>query len=405
MTEFFTPKQKRLISDFKHNRLKRINILDGSVRSGKTVITFILWGLWVATMPADKTYLMTARTLTTLKRNCLEPMVQFFGAENFQYSISSKQGRLFGRNVQFEGANDAQAEAKIRGLTLQGAYVDEITLVPEDYFTMLLSRLSEKDAKLFGSTNPDSPSHWLKKKYIDRADELSIYYDTYVIDDNTFLDPEYIKSIKNEYVGVFYDRFILGKWVIAEGLVYEFGEENITDEIPVTGEYYVSCDYGTMNPFSCGLWCVNGDKAVRIKEYYYNGRETNAQHTDEEYVDDVERLIEGYNVRKIIVDPSAASFIAALKKRNHNVLRANNDVMDGIRTVARFLKKGNIKIHRSCKDAINEFGLYSWNDKSVEDAVIKENDHAMDDIRYFCYTIMKKKVRDVAENYVPLERR
>lgn len=405
MTEFFTSRQTQLISDFKHDHLKRINILDGSVRSGKTVITFILWGLWVATMPIDKTYLMTARTLTTLKRNCLEPMVQFFGAENFQYSISSKQGRLFGRNIQFEGANDAQAEAKIRGLTLQGAYVDEITLVPEDYFTMLLSRLSEKDAKLFGSTNPDSPSHWLKKKYLDRADELSIYYDTYVIDDNTFLDPEYIKSIKNEYVGVFYDRFILGKWVIAEGLVYEFGEENITDEIPVTGEYYVSCDYGTMNPFSCGLWCVNGDKAVRIKEYYYNGRETNAQRTDEEYVDDVERLIEGYNVRKIIVDPSAASFIAALKKRNHNVLRANNDVMDGIRTVARFLKKGNIKIHRSCKDAINEFGLYSWNDKSVEDAVIKENDHAMDDIRYFCYTIMKKKVRDVAENYVPLERR
>lgn len=405
MADFFTPKQTQLISDFKHDRLKRINILDGSVRSGKTVITSILWGLWVATMPADKTYLMTARTLTTLKRNCLEPMVRFFGAENFQYSISSKQGRLFCRNVQFEGANDAQAEAKIRGLTLQGAYVDEITLVPEDYFTMLLSRLSEKDAKLFGSTNPDSPSHWLKKKYIDRADELSIYYDTYVIDDNTFLDPEYIKSIKNEYVGMFYDRFILGKWVIAEGLVYEFGEENITDEIPVTGEYYVSCDYGTMNPFSCGLWCVNGDKAVRIKEYYYNGRETNAQRTDEEYVDDVERLIEGYNVRKIIVDPSAASFIAALKKRNHNVLRANNDVTDGIRTVARFLKKGNIKIHRSCKDAINEFGLYSWNDKSVEDAVIKENDHAMDDIRYFCYTIMKKKVRDVAENYVPLERR
>ena len=405
MKEFFTPKQKELIRAFKLGELKRINILDGSVRSGKTWITYVIWALWVATMPADKTYLMTARTLTTLKRNCLEPMVQLFGTENFSYSISNKSGRLFGRNIQFEGANDAQAEAKIRGLTLQGAYVDEITLVPEDYFTMLLSRLSESGAKLFGSTNPDSPSHWLKKKYLDRADELSVYKDTYIIDDNTFLDPEYIAAIKSEYTGVFYDRFILGKWVIAEGLVYEFGEENITDEIPVTGEYYVSCDYGTMNPFSAGLWCVNGDKAVRIKEYYYNGRETNAQRTDEEYVDDVEKLMEGYNVRKIIVDPSAASFIAALKKRNHNVLRANNDVMDGIRTVARFLKKGNIKIHRSCKDAINEFGLYSWNDKSVEDAVIKENDHAMDDIRYFCYTLMKKKVRDVAENYIPLERR
>lgn len=405
MKEFFTSKQKELIRAFKQGQLKRMNILDGSVRSGKTWITYVIWALWVATMPADKTYLMTARTLTTLKRNCLEPMVQLFGAENFSYSISNKSGRLFGRNIQFEGANDAQAEAKIRGLTLQGAYVDEITLVPEDYFTMLLSRLSESGAKLFGSTNPDSPSHWLKKKYLDRADELSVYKDTYIIDDNTFLDPEYIAAIKSEYTGVFYDRFILGKWVIAEGLVYEFGEENITDEIPAGGEYYVSCDYGTMNPFSAGLWCVNGDKAVRIKEYYYNGRETNAQRTDEEYVDDVEKLMEGYNVRKIIVDPSAASFIAALKKRNHNVLRANNDVMDGIRTVARFLKKGNIKIHRSCKDAINEFGLYSWNDKSVEDAVIKENDHAMDDIRYFCYTLMKKKVRDVADNYIPLERR
>ena len=405
MKEFFTPKQKELIRAFKLGELKRINILDGSVRSGKTWITYVIWALWVATMPADKTYLMTARTLTTLKRNCLEPMVQLFGTENFSYSISNKSGRLFGRNIQFEGANDAQAEAKIRGLTLQGAYVDEITLVPEDYFTMLLSRLSESGAKLFGSTNPDSPSHWLKKKYLDRADELSVYKDTYIIDDNTFLDPEYIAAIKSEYTGVFYDRFILGKWVIAEGLVYEFGEENITDEIPATGEYYVSCDYGTMNPFSAGLWCVNGDKAVRIKEYYYTGRATNAQRTDEEYVDDVEKLMEGYNVRKIIVDPSAASFIAALKKRNHNVLRANNDVMDGIRTVARFLKKGNIMIHRSCKDAINEFGLYSWNDKSVEDAVIKENDHAMDDIRYFCYTLMKKKVRDVAENYIPLERR
>ena len=395
MTEFFTPKQKQLISDFKHDRLKRINILDGSVRSGKTVITFILWGLWVATMPADKTYLMTARTLTTLKRNCLEPMVQFFGAENFQYSISSKQGRLFGRNIQFEGANDAQAEAKIRGLTLQGAYVDEITLVPEDYFTMLLSRLSEKDAKLFGSTNPDSPSHWLKKKYIDRADELSIYYDTYVIDDNTFLDPEYIANIKSEYTGVFYKRFILGMWVIAEGLVYQFDRErHCTDEIPETGEYYLSIDYGTMNPFSCGLWCVNGDYAVRIKEYYYCGRETAEQKTDEQYADEVDRLVEGYRITKVVVDPSAASFIAELKKRNYSVLKAKNDVIDGIRVTARFLEKGNIKIHESCKDAINEFGLYSWNDKSSVDEVIKENDHAMDEIRYFCNTVMIKKVRD-----------
>ena len=402
MSEFFTPKQKQLVRAFKQGQLKRINVLDGSVRSGKTWITCALWGIWVATMPIDKTYLMTARTLTTLKRNCLEPMVQLFGAENFSYSISSKQGRLFGRNIQFEGANDAQAEAKIRGLTLQGAYVDEITLVPEDYFTMLLSRLSEKGAKLFGSTNPDSPSHWLKRKYLDRADDLSIYTDKFVIDDNTFLDPEYIENIKAEYVGVFYKRFILGMWVIAEGLVYQFDRErHCTDVIPKTGEYYLSIDYGTMNPFSCGLWCVNGDKAIRIKEYYYCGRETAEQKTDEQYADEVDALADGYNISSVIVDPSAASFIAELKKRGYKVQKAKNDVIDGIRITARFLEKGNIKIHESCKDAINEFGLYSWNDKSSVDEVVKDNDHAMDEIRYFCNTIMVKKVRDDAD-YVSL---
>ena len=310
MSEFFTPKQKALVRAFKQGQLKRINILDGSVRSGKTWITCVIWALWVATMPADKTYLMTARTLTTLKRNCLEPMVQLLGAENFNYSISSKSGRLFGRNIQFEGANDAQAEAKIRGLTLQGAYVDEITLVPEDYFTMLLSRLSESGAKLFGSTNPDSPSHWLKKKYLDRADELSIYTDTFIIDDNTFLDPEYIAAIKSEYTGVFYKRFILGMWVIAEGLVYQFdAERHCTSDIPPRGECYLSIDYGTMNPFSCGLWCVNGDKAVRIKEYYYCGRETAEQKTDEQYADEVDALADGYDIQSVIVDNSAYSFM------------------------------------------------------------------------------------------------
>ena len=397
MSEFFTDKQKALVRAFKQGQLKRINILDGSVRSGKTWITCVLWALWVATMPADKTYLMTARTLTTLKRNCLEPMVQLLGAENFSYSISSKSGRLFGRNIQFEGANDAQAEAKIRGLTLKGAYVDEITLVPEDYFTMLLSRLSESGAKLFGSTNPDSPSHWLKKKYLDRADELSIYTDTFIIDDNTFLDPEYIAAIKSEYTGVFYKRFILGMWVIAEGLVYQFdAERHCTSDIPPRGEYYLSIDYGTMNPFSCGLWCVNGDKAVRIKEYYYCGRETAEQKTDEQYADEVDALADGYDIQSVIVDPSAASFIAELKKRNYKVQKAKNDVIDGIRVTARFLEKGNIKIHESCKDAINEFGLYSWNDKSSVDEVVKDNDHAMDEIRYFCNTIMVKKVREDA---------
>lgn len=401
MSEFFTEKQALLVRDLKLNKLKRINILDGSVRSGKTWVSLVIWAVWVATMPANKKYLMVGKTLTTLKRNCLEPLVELVGRENFSFSISSKKAVLFGRTIDLEGANDAQSENKIRGITLQGAYGDEITLFPEDFFTMLLSRLSEKDAKFFGSTNPDSPSHWLNVKYLERADELSLYRMTFVIDDNTFLDAEYIKNIKAEYTGVFYKRFILGLWVIAEGLVYQFStDKHVVNDIPAGGEYYLSIDYGTMNPFSCGLWCVTGDKAVRIKEYYYSGRETNVQRTDEQYADAVDEMCKNYSIRKVIVDPSAASFIAELRNRGYTVQKAKNDVIDGIRVVSRFLEKGNIKIHASCKDAIKEFGLYSWNDKSTTDEVIKDNDHAMDEIRYFCNTIMTQKVRD--DNYISI---
>ena len=204
---------------------------------------------------------------------------------------------------------------------------------------------------------------------------------------------EEIARAEKMFAGVFYLRFVLGEWCMTEGLVYSsFGEDNITDETPENGEYYISIDYGTLNPFSAGLWCVLGDKAVRVKEYYYSGRTTNIQRTDEEYCDDIVELAKGYNVRQLIIDPSAASFITAIHKRGFSVRKANNDVLDGIRRTAVMLKNGNIKIHRSCTNSIAEFGLYRWDEKSTEDRVIKENDHAMDEIRYFCNTIMKNKV-------------
>lgn len=394
MSEFFTEKQKELVRALKRDELKRINILYGSVRSGKTWITLVLFALWVVTFPKDKPFLMVGKTLTALKRNCLDLLQTIIGEENFSYSISSKMGVLFGHKVFLEGANDARSESKIRGMTLQGAYVDEITLIDRDFFAMLLSRLSEPGAKLFGSTNPDNPAHWLKTEYIDRADELDMLVQKFEIDDNTFLDPEYIRQIKSEYTGVFYERFILGNFVIAEGLIYDFSEANITDEIPTRGEYYVSVDYGTMNPFSAGLWCVDATgHAVRIKEYYYDGRANRRQKTDEEYCDEVEALCKGYYINDFIVDPSASSFIAAMHKRGYSVRHAVNDVLDGIRITARFLKDGHIKIHRSCKDCIREFGLYRWDDKSPVDRPIKENDHSADEVRYFAATVLAGIVR------------
>lgn len=397
MSDVFTPKQTELMRLFKQNRLRRINILHGSVRSGKTWISLVLWAFWVAVMPADKSYIMVAKTLTSLKRNCLDLLQSLVGEDNFSYSLSTKEGQLFGRKIYLEGVNDARSESKIRGMTLQGAYCDELTLFTEDFFTMLLSRLSEKGAKLFATTNPDSPYHWVNVNYIKRQSELDMLVLSFLIDDNTFLDPEYVESLKNEYKSspVHYKRFILGMWVVASGLIYPFFD---TDSHCHSGdaegdEYYISVDYGTLNPFSAGLWAVDyqSETATRIKEFYYDGRKEQKQLTDSEYYEHLEELAGDLDIECVIVDPSAASFIAEIRKHGRfDVRKANNDVLDGIRLTGSLLKNGNLFISSQCEDAIKEFQSYSWDETSTEeDRPIKTNDHAMDDIRYFCNTILR----------------
>lgn len=390
----YTAKQLQLMRLWQHKQLKRLNLLEGSVSSGKTWISLVLWGFWVATMPQDKLYLMCGKSLTTLKRNCLVLLEELFGTSNFTFSTSAKEAYLFGRRILLEGANDARSESKIRGLTLQGAYCDELTLFPKDFFVMLLSRLRVPGAKLIATTNPDSPEHWLKKEYIDRSAELDMLVMRFLLDDNTTLDPAYVAAVKKEYTGVFYDRFILGEWAIAEGLVYPHfdKEKHIVHNYKPSSNaiYYISIDYGTVNPTSMGLWALEDNFAVRIKEAYYNARETGHRHTDERHYQMLERLAEGYPIQQIVVDPSAASFIECI--RSHcafNVRSANNDVVDGVRVTGSLLEQGRLLFSDTCTDIILEFGLYRWDEDKTEDVVIKENDHAMDDMRYFCYTILK----------------
>lgn len=390
-----TRKQNELMEIAKGG-LKRINILHGSVRSGKTWISLILWCIWIQNMPKDKTYIMTAKTLGTLKRNCLDLLEVLAGRNNFKYSISKKEGVLYGRKIYFEGVSDSEAESKIRGMTLQGAYCDELTLFTEEFFNMLLSRLSESNAKLFGTTNPDNPNHWFKVNYIDRKDELDFFIMEFLIDDNTFLDKRYVEELKKEYTGVFYRRFILGEWCSAEGLVYPMFDKskNIVGDFPKETdetEYYISIDYGTLNPCSMGLWQVSKEEAVRIKECYYSGKKSRKLLTDEEYYDLLEKLSDGYPIKCVVIDPSAASFITTIRRRGKFAVRkANNNVLDGIRITGTLLQNGKLKIHKSCTDSIREFETYSWDENSPEDKVIKEFDHAMDDIRYFCATILGK---------------
>ena len=221
-----SPKQREVLQMLKSGQMKRINIFEGSVRSGKTYISIIVWGFWVAGSPKDKAYLMAGKTLRTLKRNVLDIMSGLFGS-NFSYNLYKKEAELFGRKIYLESAANSDSENKLRGMTLMGAYCDELTLFTESFFAMLLSRLSERGAKLFATTNPDDPSHWLKKNYLDNksANLLSIKFR---LEDNIFLPKEYIKQLSAEFHGVFYDRFILGKWTKAEGRIYDgFSSKNI----------------------------------------------------------------------------------------------------------------------------------------------------------------------------------
>lgn len=400
-------------------KLKRLNLLEGSVSSGKTWISLVLWAFWVASMPKDKQYMMCAKSLTTLKRNCLVLLLELVGEDNFQFSISQKEGRLFGRKILLEGANDMRSESKIRGITLQGAYCDELTQFPRDFFAMLLSRLRLPGAKLIATTNPENPGHWLKTEYIDRADDLSFLDIKFLLDDNTTLPRDYVENIKREYVGVFYDRFILGKWVQAEGLIYPMWEDAL--EHPPTRQaekYALSIDYGTQNAFAANLWGRFNGVWYQIKEYYYSGRTERVQKTDEEYANDLDAFISNYipdgcednkNPVKFlksgeklltIIDPSATSFITLLRKRQYyKVVKANNDVLDGIRETATAMHTGKLKINPECEATIFELQNYVWDDSAGEDRPVKENDHSLDACRYLVFTLHITKKQS---EYIPI---
>lgn len=221
LNEILNPKQIK----FFLGEDARINILTGAVRSGKTYVSLLKWALFVGSSEQEREFLMIGKTITALNRNCLG-LLQALVGNNFTYSTSQKEGVLFGHKVWLEGANDAKAESKIRGMTLAGAYVDELTQIPFDFYTMLLSRLSVRGAKLYATTNPDAPSHWVKTEIIDN-EEIDKKVWKFDFEDNEILkneNPEYFENLKKEYKSmgnVFYERFILGLWVLAEGLIYK----------------------------------------------------------------------------------------------------------------------------------------------------------------------------------------
>ena len=387
-----SPKQREFVKYGTH----RWNFKGGATRSGKTYLDF----RWIIPIRIrerigkDGLAVILGVTKSTIERNVLEPMRNLYGDMLVGTISSDNTAWIFGEKCYCLGAEKVSQVSKIRGASIKYCYGDEVADWSEEVFALLKSRLDKEYSCFDGTFNPQYPDHWLKKFLDSNAD---IFSQTYTIDDNPFLPESFKENLKKEYEGtVYYDRYILGLWVRAEGLVYPmFGDDCITQEIPDTGDYYISIDYGTLNPFSAGLWCVGKRSAVRIAEIYYSGRETRAQKTDEEYCDMVERLAGEKTIRAVVVDPSAASFIEALRRRGRfKVRHADNDVMNGIRTVSDFLRNGKIKIHESCENTIREFGLYRWDEKSESDRVVKENDHAMDEVRYMATTVLKKAFKE-----------
>ncbi len=383
----FSPMQQAFLQNCNH----RWNIKTGATRSGKTFLDYTVIPKRLEKCQDQGLIVLLGNTKGTLERNILDPMRNLWGDELVGQIGSNNKVQLFGKTCYALGADKVSQVAKIQGAAIEYCYGDEITTWAEPVFQMLKSRLSCANSHFDGTCNPDSPGHWLKAFLGSGAD---IYQQAYTIDDNPFLTPSFVASLKQEYAGtVYYKRYIQGLWAKAEGLVYAFDEgEHVTDTVPERGRYFISCDYGTMNPFSAGLWCVGTDGvAVRIREYYYNGRKEGRQKTDEDYYQALVDLAGTHAIESVVVDPSAASFIATIRKHGQfSVRRAKNDVADGIRRTASFLATGRILIHQSCQDAINEFGLYAWDEKAAADTVIKEHDHAMDDIRYFCNTILRR---------------
>ena len=380
------------------NSTARLNIWEGAVRSSKTICSIVRWLEYVKSGPPGD-LLMAGKTERTLKRNILDPLQQIVGSSRFKYNRGTGEAHLFGRRIYIAGANDERAAGKIQGLTLAGAYGDELTLWPESFFKMLLSRLSVPGAKLFGTTNPDGPYHWLRTEYLDnKALDLRSWH--FTLEDNPNLDPAYVAALKKEYAGLWYKRFILGLWVLAEGAIYDMWDEgkHIKSAPPYLNRRIVAVDYGTTNPCTFGLYGFGAGPEVFLeREYWYDSKETGKQKTDSEYADDFMTWLGNVPVEAIYVDPSAASFIAELRGRGYIISEANNAVLDGIRFVSTMLSNGHFFIDPSCTHTKNEFASYVWDSKAQmkgEDKPLKRNDHCMDRNRYALFSHFGNPIPD-----------
>ncbi len=404
MTNFqnFSKKQKLILTWWANNQYKNFYsiICDGSIRSGKTFCMSLSFVLWAFSNFNNQLFAICGKTIESIRRNVILQLTQNLSSLGFNCKnnlsknyIDINLGNLNNRFYLF-GGNDEKSSSLIQGITLAGVFLDEVVLMPRSFVEQALARCSLLNSKYFFNCNPKTPFHWFYTEWIKKAKEKNVLYVHMTMKDNPSLSKEVIKRYETLYTGSFYERFIKGIWTPVFGQIYSMfsSKKHVVKKIPQNFEQYViSCDYGILNPSSFGLWGKNNDVWFRINEFYYDSKITGFRLTDEELYVELKKLAGDLKIKAVVVDPSAASFIECIKKHNRfSVVKASNDVLKGINIVTDALNNNKIKFYEKCINSIKEFSLYQWDETKKFDSVKKENDHAMDDIRYFCSFVFKK---------------
>lgn len=400
MIERFSEKQLKVLGWWHRsspNYGKDAIICDGAVRSGKTfcmALSFVLWSFYG--MPG-KDFAVCGKTIRSLRRNMITPVIALLNSLGFtceeklsQNLLTVSYGKVCNRYYMFGGKDEGSASL-IQGMTLAGVLFDEVALMPRSFVEQALARCSVSGSRFWFNCNPEHPAHWFYREWIRGAKKKNALYLHFTMDDNPSLSEKIKRRYRNLYSGVFYERFVLGKWVAVGGAVYPFmADDSMYCPVPKGEfeEYAASCDYGTVNPASFGLWGRRDGIWYRIDEYYFDSREKGFQKTDEEHYAGLCELAGDRELSAVAVDPSAASFIEVIRRHGRfTVIPAKNNVVDGIRRVTQALRDGSVRICENCESSRREFSLYRWDSARREDTVVKQNDHAMDDIRYFVTTL------------------
>ena len=396
----FSAKQRRVLTWWRPgspDRGYQAILCEGAVRSGKTLCTGLSFFCWAMSEFENRNFAFCGKTIQSVRRNLVADVLPLLRELGFRVEEKvSRNCLVIGRGGQKNtfylfGGLDERSAALIQGITLAGALLDETALMPRSFVEQTCARCSVTGSRIWFSCNPESPAHWFYREWVEKAEEKGLLRLHFTMGDNPGLSPQVRQRYETMFQGAFYRRYVLGEWVAAEGRIYDFFDDRFVQQAPPEGEieeWYISCDYGTLNPTSMGLWGRRGDVWYRVKEYYYDARKEGRQKTDAEYLEDLRRFTEGETVEKVIVDPSAASFIEAVRRAGFPVSRADNNVADGLRVTADLLKRGKIVICEGCENSLKEIAQYCWEDGGTgRDRPRKEKDHAMDEMRYFAMSI------------------